>query len=129
MNEEIENYIETDREISNKKAVFLIILVLIGLLTAYYFYKFDKISPKLNETESICIAKQSIVYTQPGCSSCGMQEHIFGDNYKYINSINCMENLDFCIQEEITTTPTWIINNKTYKGFQSSSKLKELTGC
>lgn len=76
-----------------------------------------------------CIGKNSELYVQLGCHACETQEKMFGENYKYLNVIDCFYKKDECIEKEITATPTWIINSKEYVGVQSIEKLKKLIGC
>ena len=76
-----------------------------------------------------CIGENSILYAQTGCSACKTQEDLFGENYKYLNNINCKLETQKCIEVNITKTPTWIINKEKYSGVQTIERLKELTGC
>lgn len=74
-----------------------------------------------------CIGKNSILYVQLGCHACEIQEKMFGDNFQYLNSVDCFIQREKC--PDITGTPTWIINEQRYLGVQSIEKLKELTDC
>jgi glutaredoxin len=77
------------------------------------------------------IGEHSIIYTQTGCSHCIEQENLFGDNWKYLNSVDCVsspKNTQACINANITVTPTWVINGKQYMGVHSIDTLKTLTG-
>lgn len=77
------------------------------------------------------IGNHSIVYVQAGCVHCKDQEDLFGNNWKYINSLDCIAsqtNTQICINENITGTPTWVINGKQYVGEQSIQTLENLTG-
>lgn len=74
-----------------------------------------------------CIGKNSELYTQLGCHACDTQEDMFGENYQYLNVIDCFYENDKC--PGITATPTWIIKGEKHIGIQSIETLKELTGC
>jgi len=76
-----------------------------------------------------CIGENSRLYVQLGCIACKHQEDLFGENYKYINAIDCFYERDKCIQLGIEATPTWIIKGNKIEGVQTIKKLKELTGC
>lgn len=76
---------------------------------------------------AICISKNSELYVQLGCHACESQERLFGENYKYLNTIDCFFEGEKCTN--IQYTPTWIINERIYTGVQKIKKLKELTGC
>ena len=101
-----------------------IIITAIILLAVYINYKK---SPETPEETAKCIGENSIIYTQLGCHACEEQEKLFGENYKYLNIIDCFFETDKC--SEIKVTPTWLIKGKTYEGLQSIEKLKEMTGC
>ena len=77
----------------------------------------------------MCIGQNSELYIQLGCHACETQEELFGENYQYLNSIDCFFEREQCIDAGITATPTWIIDGKKYIGVQNIEKLKELTGC
>jgi hypothetical protein len=114
-----------ERKILINLATLIIILVLIGVLITV------KYSPNPNTTEEIakCIGQHSVLYTQLGCHACEIQEQMFGQNYQYLNVIDCFYDREKCAQEEITATPTWIISGKIHKGVQSIETLQELTHC
>jgi len=76
-----------------------------------------------------CIGENSKLYAQLGCGACEAQEELFGENYQYLNTIDCAYERQECLEKEITGTPTWIINNEKHKGVQTINELKELTGC
>ncbi len=80
-----------------------------------------------SEEIAMCIGENSELYVQLGCNACETQKEMFGDNYKYLNVIDCWSEKEKC--SEIQYTPTWIINGEKYTGVQSIEKLKELTGC
>ncbi len=111
------------KRIKNYLTTSLIILAIIVLA-------FLILNSKKNETtEEIakCIGSKSVLYTQLGCHYCKIQEEMFGENYQYLNVVDCWFEEDKCT--EITSTPTWIIKNKEHEGVQTIEELKELTGC
>ena len=76
-----------------------------------------------------CIGENSELYVQLGCGACEVQEKMFGENYQYLDAIDCSYERQKCLNTGITGTPTWVINGEKYKGVQTIEKLKELTGC
>ncbi len=74
-----------------------------------------------------CIAENSILYIQLGCHACEAQEEMFGDNYQYLNVVDCFFEGEKC--PNIRGTPTWIIQGEEYLGIQNIETLKTLTGC
>lgn len=84
--------------------------------------------PETSEEVAKCIGKNSILYTQYGCHACETQEKIFGENYQYLNIIDCFEDQSACLGK-IRGTPTWIIDGEKYIGVKSIEELRNITGC
>lgn len=103
-----------------KVVLILITLVLISGCTN------NDISDK-KTTE--CIAQKSIIYISAGCVACNKQKDLFGENFEYLNSIDCAQDPQKCRDVEIISVPTWIIEGKNYNGVKTIKELKELTGC
>ena len=124
-------------EIRKKTLIYIgIVLLLIGiLLIGGWLTGFSILNSKENNNTGIseqlakCIGKNSVYYSQTGCSACKIQEDMFGDSIKYLNKIDCKQDMQKCIDAGIGATPTWIIDNQSYRGVQSIEKLAELTGC
>ena len=109
----------------DKRNAFTIVIILVVIIFAYFII--NKQHPETDEEVAKCIGKNSVLYIQLGCSACKVQEDMFGENYQYLNKIDCFFEQDKCT--DITATPTWLIKGKKYEGVQSIEKLKELTGC
>lgn len=112
-------------KIKRKWITFLIIIFVIILAG----FLIRKNSNNVTKETAMCIANYSQLYTQLGCHACEIQEKKFGDNYQYLNIIDCWFEPEKCYNANIQGTPTWLIKEKTYSGVQSIEKLKELTGC
>jgi len=111
-----------------KKFPWTIILIILGIATIVMVsILIQKPNNSTNQELVKCIGKNSILYTQLGCHACETQEQIFGENYQYLNVIDCFFQVENC--QEIIATPTWKIKGEFYKGVQSIEELKELTGC
>jgi len=109
----------------SKERIITLIIILCVIILAIFVLKKD--SPTTDEEISKCIGSNSVLYSRLGCHFCKVQEDIFGENYQYLNVIDCFFDESKC--GDITSTPTWIIKGKKYEGVQSFPKLKELTGC
>lgn len=107
----------------NTRNLIIIILTLLIVTILIFPKKIVDTSKEIAE----CIGENSILYTQLGCTACKTQENLFGENYEYLEIIDCYYNPELC--GEIKGTPTWIISNQEYLGVQTIDKLKELTGC
>ncbi len=106
--------------------VIVVVLLIVG--TIIYFKTGLNVKDIPSEEVAKWIGNRSAVYVQAGCSHCVDQENLFGENWKYINSIDYQENPRAFLDANITATPTWVINGNQYVGFQTIDKLKELTG-
>ena len=108
--------------------IYLSLVVIIAVIILGIFaMKNNNETPE--EKLAKCIGENSMAYIQLGCSACKYQEGLFGDNYKYIQTIDCKIDIKKCIDAQITGTPTWIIKEQKYPGVQTIEKLKELTEC
>ena len=76
-----------------------------------------------------CIASKSTLFISEGCVACAKQKDILGEDYNNFTVINCKEQKDECLENEIFVVPTWIINNENYEGVHQIEELKILTNC
>lgn len=76
-----------------------------------------------------CIAEKSTLYISTGCTACAKQEGILEEHLNKFTIIDCKEDAQKCLDEDITKVPTWFINNQKHSGVKQISELKELTGC
>ena len=109
-----------------KKRSWITILIIIAVI-ALAVLILNKPTPETPEEIAKCIGENSVLYTQLGCHACEIQEDLFGENYQYLNVIDCFFAQDKC--SDITATPTWIIKDEKYVGVRSVEQLQELTGC
>jgi hypothetical protein len=112
------------KRLSKERLITLIIIVCVILLAIFII---NREMPKTDKQISKCIGRNSVLYVRLGCHFCQIQEDMFGDNYQYLNTVDCFYQEDKC--GNITATPTWIIKKKMYEGVQSIEELKNLTGC
>jgi hypothetical protein len=108
-----------------KRSIVTLFIVLAVIILAAIVL--TRSHPDISEETAICIGENSVLYMQTGCHACKYQEDLFGENYKYLNVINCWTDKEKCLG--IKGTPTWIINEQEYLGARSIEELKELTEC
>ena len=101
-------------------------LIVIIIITGIYI---AKERTDADEQVTRCMGENSVLYVQRGCGACEKQKEFFGKNYQYLNVIDCFYEREACTEEEISGTPTWIIDSEKYIGIHSIEQLKELTGC
>jgi len=100
--------------------------IIVGVILVAFFIISSKTS-NTSEELAKCIGEKAQLFTQLGCHACKTQEELFGENYKFLNVVDCFYEGEKC--GGIEYTPTWIINGEKIVGVQSIEKLKELTGC
>ena len=118
--------------IGGKVLLVIVTLIAIGLVTwsvSGYFVMNDDNLSDLDKFAKCLTEKGATVYVSAYCGHCKNQKEMFGDSFKYINSVECTENQQLCQQNGITGVPTWIINGLPYAGVQQFERLSELTGC
>lgn len=108
-----------------KKYLWTILIVIAVIIIALVIIQSK--NGDVDEQTAKCIGENSILYVQLGCHACETQEEMFGENKKFLNTVDCFVERGKCTK--IQATPTWEIKGQFYKGVQSIDKLKELTGC
>ena len=105
----------------SKTATYLVVLSVIFIVFVILFIKHVS-SASIEDSQFI--GERTTLYVQTGCSHCERQLSLFGENIKYIAVIDCFKEPDRC--QDITYTPTWVIDNNKYEGFKSVRQLKVL---
>lgn len=115
---------------NNKTITIAVVMFVLILAGAIIYAKNTGLAVKDIPSEEVAkwIGEHSVLYVQAGCHACKVQEDLFGENYKYLNTVDCLKDIQACINLGIEATPTWIIDGEKYVGVQSIEKLKELTG-
>ncbi len=115
-----------------KKEGWWTIGIILGVILLSYSVLTQN-KPTTSKEIAKCIGENSVLYVQLGCSHCKDQEDLFGENYQYLNVVDCFYEREICA-ERISeggsfSTPTWMINGKKVIGVQSIETLQEITGC
>lgn len=115
---------------SKKINPFTISVLILLIVIAIAYFAFNKGGDsEIDKKTAECISSKSVLYISSGCIACASQEKLFGENFQYLNAIDCKINEQSCIEANIINVPTWLINGTKYEGVQLIEKLKELTGC
>ncbi len=87
----------------------------------------------ISATESLakCLtAKWAKMYGTETCPYCMKQKDLFGEDFKYVNYINCMEQPAVCGEANIQWVPAWeFTNGSQIAGLQSLENLAAFAGC
>lgn len=121
---------------NNKKIITIIVSVLVvaGGLAALVISlgpKEPKVDSLKYEAFAQCLRdKGATMYGAKWCSHCQEQKKEFGDSFKYINYIECPDNIDLCVKEGIQGYPTWkFASGTTVAGLQPLTELARISGC
>ncbi|MBI2136873.1 hypothetical protein HYU06_07415, partial [Candidatus Woesearchaeota archaeon] len=84
-----------------------------------------------------CLAANGAkVYGASSCSHCQDQKALFGEDWKFVNYIECEvpgdpnAQKDECMRAGITAYPTWVFKDGQVKqGFASMDELVQMSGC
>lgn len=78
-----------------------------------------------------CLTSKWIkLYGMAGCPYCKAQIELFGDDFQYINYINCSEDPNVCVEKWISGVPAWeFVDGSTKSGLHSLEDLADLVGC
>jgi hypothetical protein len=71
----------------------------------------------------------AIMFGTKTCGHCKNQKELFGGSFRYINYVECTEQMETCEQNGISGVPTWLINGEKYPGEQSLERLSQISGC
>ncbi|MFZ2038399.1 MAG: hypothetical protein WAV11_00455 [Minisyncoccia bacterium] len=75
--------------------------------------------------------KDFTMYGAEWCSHCKDQKISFGSAFSLINYVECPDNEALCTANGVVGFPTWLSSTTGVKleGFQSLTKLAEVSGC
>lgn len=78
-----------------------------------------------------CTAKAGLtMYGAAWCSHCAAQKKLFGESFKYVNYVECPDNIQLCTDKGINGYPTWIDGaGKKYEGEQELSGIAKISVC
>jgi len=70
------------------------------------------------------------MYGADWCSHCQNEKRAFGDSFKYVEYIECPDNIEECRAEGINGYPTWELpDGRKLEGEQGLEKLSQESGC
>ncbi len=80
-----------------------------------------------------CLTDKGIhIYISVYCGHCASQAQMFGDSFRYVTYVDCsnQEVVNYCINQNVTGTPTWGFPDGTHLvGKRSLFELEETSGC
>lgn len=114
-------------ELKHKKtklyATIILSIIILSISGAIWAYAYYNTSGTYDNFAKCLTNKGAVMYGASWCKYSQAQRSMFGKSFKYINY------KDFSENQQISITPTWQINDKTYQRVQSFENLAQLTGC
>ncbi|MDD4803619.1 MAG: hypothetical protein PHN69_00380 [Candidatus Pacebacteria bacterium] len=113
----------------NKIILAVTVVVIIGIIAFIFAKNTDNIvSNKYDEFAKCITEKEAVMYGAESCSHCKAQKAVLGDSFKYINYIECPDNINFCLERGIEGYPTWLIGTSTkIEGFDKNTTMQEIS--
>jgi len=116
----------------SKKVVIILAVAVIAILTLAYSRltgMFINATVSYDNFAKCLTEKGVVVYGTKTCSHCQNQKKMFGDSFKYVNYVDCIDNSLQCTEKGIQFVPAWYIDGKLYTGEKTIEELKSLSGC
>ncbi len=107
-----------------KKIIIATLLIATVFLTACA-------SDEQHKELAMCLSDNGVsMYGAATCPHCEQQKHMFGDAFKYVPYVECLDVPEKCLEAEVTLYPTWIrADGERLEGRQELSDLAEWAGC
>ncbi len=120
-----------------KKRILISAIILVALIAVFYLvtsgitkYTGFLISENSNDELGECLSLQSLVlYINLENSDEALKKTGLIQYMEYFKIQNCFTNNQPCLEEGVTYSPTWIINNNKVVGDITESELAEYSGC
>lgn len=118
----------------NNIILFLLFIgVIVGIVSAgvAIFAKGDvKPNPKLDAFAKCLAQKGVVMYGAYWCPHCQNQKKLFGESFKYVNYVECTQEVKKCQEKKIQGYPTWIFKDgERIRGEATFAQLAEKSSC
>jgi hypothetical protein len=116
----------------DKKQVMWIVVILIIMVILISFFAYaSKPEPGKYDTFAQCVASKGLtMYGSEWCGHCANEKKAFGDSFRFINYVECPDNIKLCTDKGINGYPTWMDNlGNKYEGARGLKGIAEITGC
>ena len=110
---------------------FLILVLVFGFTFLILNSKRKDASTNNFDTFAKCLTERGAkMFGAYWCLHCKNEKAAFGDSFKYINYVECTEQVNECIAAGITGYPTWVLSDGTkLVGEQGLEKLSKSAKC
>tara|TARA_Y100000310_G_C20245551_1_gene606640 strand:- start:52 stop:483 length:432 start_codon:yes stop_codon:yes gene_type:complete len=122
-----EHKVEIEQKPKGNKKILLISIVSVVFLLIFGgigFIYVNSIKPGPLDGFTQCLTeKGAVMYGASFCQYSHAQQGMFGNSKKYLDI------RDFTEDQNVQTTPTWLVNGEYYPNVQTFDRLASLTGC
>lgn len=109
--------------------IILVLLTIVGAL-AYKFLSKPTVSPQVQALAQCLADKKVVMYGANWCSHCKAQKARFGQYWKLVPYVECVDEPQKCIDAGVKSYPTWIFpDSKKLTGEQELTQLAKESGC
>ncbi len=110
--------------------VAFLFIAAVAVLFMFIASKKSNNLPSLDAFAQCLSQKGATMYGAYWCPHCQAEKALFGPSFKYVNYVECTQDVNKCIAAKITGYPTWIYpDGKTYVGTQSLKDLSSESSC
>lgn len=108
----------------------VVILVLLVVVLVFLGKPKDATAKNYDEFAKCLTEKGVTMYGAKWCSHCQNQKRAFGDSWKFMNYVECPEQIKLCTEKNIQGFPTWEMpDGQKLIGEQELQTLSMETGC
>ena len=117
---------------SSKQIItILVILGVAVVLWALFLYPRSPYPKGALDGFARCLtAKGVAMYGAYWCSHCQDEKALFGGSFKYVNYIECTQEIPKCESAGVTGYPTWTLpDGRRFEGYKKLEDLSAASGC
>jgi hypothetical protein len=118
---------------NNQKYIIGAVIVAVAILIGGFIITKSPSAPasgQYDEFAKCTAAKGLTMYGAAWCSHCTAEKNRFGDSFKYVNYVECPDNIQLCTNKGVNGYPTWIDGEgKKHEGEQGLEGIAKITGC
>jgi len=104
----------------------LIALIIIGVL----IFVPHQPAANMNDFAKCLSGKGAVLYKSLNCPFCQKEIEAFGDSFRFVQHVDCLQEPQKCLDAGIRGTPTWVFSDgRKFEGLQGVEKLSQESGC
>lgn len=109
----------------------VLVLLLVAAAMAFSFKGNTPADGKNYDAFAQCLTERgAAMYGAEWCSHCQNQKRMFGESFRFVNYVECTEEIRTCTEKGIQGFPTWVFaDNSRLEGEQSFAALAAKSGC